>query len=114
MDWIEKFKNDVKEKVKASKVELNNYENTSRIIFLQQACEKLFSAVENFLMYKYRYRARSYQELYNKASISKIDSELLAQSVQLHYFFYNGTLQTDEQSIKLIFNSVMRKLENRI
>lgn len=110
MDWKEEFKKDVKVKLKASEKEYKKYKQTSSIIYLQQACNKLFSAVENYLMVKYKKRVRSYKKLRSVVK-GPADKKLLRDAAQMHYFYYNGRLQMEEFDAADYYNDVRKRFE---
>ncbi len=101
-------------KVNESDVEFDKYKKENKVIYLQQACNKLFSAVENFLMIKYSRRYKNYQDIKRMVSGNRVDSLLLSEAVQLHYFYYNGDLQMDRYDAETLYKEVRRKLKNRI
>lgn len=111
-EWQQSFKIDIKEKLKYSEKEYNEYKNTGYIIYLQQAGNKLFSVVENWLMLKYNKRVRSYKALL--MNIDKNDKILLTQASQLHYFFYNGDLQMSKEEAEIIYENMLSKMKNRV
>ena len=113
-NWETVFKKDIKQKLLYAEKEYSQYKQTGYIIYLQQAGNKLFSVVENWLMLKHKKRVRGYQQLVNIVSQNNNDSFLLAQSVQLHYFFYNGELQMSKQEAEILFKNISRKMKNRI
>ena len=113
-NWELAFKNDIKQKLLYAEKEYSQYKQTGHIIYLQQSGNKLFSVVENWLMLKYKKRVRGYQQLVTIVSQNNNDSFLLAQSVQLHYFFYNGELQMSKQEAEIMFINISRKMKQRI
>ena len=114
MDWKKAFKKDIKVKLDYANREYKKYRTEGNLIYLQQAGNKLFSAVENYLMIKYGKRVRNYAKLLNMVNSNKNDSRLLTQAVQLHYFFYNADLHMDRYTAEVIFLDVYNKLKNRI
>jgi len=112
--WQSKFVLDIKNKFKVANLEYEQYKQTGCIIYLQQAGNKLFSVVENYLMVKNDYRVRSYQQVLKLVENNNYDLELLTQAVQLHYFFYNGDLYMDKNTAEKIFKIVMKKMRGRI
>jgi len=112
--WQEKFVLDVKNKFKMANLEYEQYKKTGSIIYLQQAGNKLFSVVENYLMVKNQYRARSYGDLYEKIKGNAYDLALLKDSFQLHKFFYNGDLQMPVFQAEDEFVRISVLLEQRI
>jgi hypothetical protein len=113
-DWINVFKEDTKNKLDYGDKEYKMYKRTGDLIYLQQAGNKLFSAVENYLMIKYKKRVRSYQSLLKQIEKDKTDRELLTQTVQLHYFFYNADLQMDRYTAEILYKDNARKLKMHI
>lgn len=116
-DWRRNFRQDIGRKLEESKKEFELYRKTGYIIYLQQAGNKLFSAVENHLMLKHDYRARSYGDLYEKVKSNNYDRSLLKSAFHLHRFFYNGDLQmpvyqAEDEFIRLsaIMDSRLRRL----
>jgi len=107
-NWRNLLKNDAKRKLRESKREFEKYNKTSRILYLQQACNKLFSAVENYLIVKYNKRVKNYQDL--KAIVNKRDRMLLTDAAQLHYFYYNGKLQMPESDVIDYYERVYEKM----
>lgn len=114
MNWMLVFKKDISMKLKHADDEYNLYKNTNNLIYLQQACNKLFSAVENYLMLKYKKRVRSYSQLRELVKDNEYDIEILTEAVQLHYFFYNADLQMDRYTAENMFKIVRRKIKNRM
>ena len=64
-EWKKIFKEDMLQKLNESKEEFKRYKSTKKVVYLQQAGNKLFSVVENYLMIKYNVRVVSYRELKN-------------------------------------------------
>jgi len=91
-EWRKVFYRDIKTKFRASKQEFNKYKRTRKVIYLQQASGKLFSAVENYLKIRYNIRKRSYRELWDMVKSNSNDRTLLQLTKQLHIFYYNGSL----------------------
>ena len=110
MNWRNEFRKDIKRKIKISKAEYKLYKETGSIIYLQQACNKLFSAVENYLMVKYNRKVESYQVLRGFVTNEK-NKVMLRDAAQLHYFFYNGKLQMDNVDAESLYGSVFKRLK---
>ena len=110
MDWKTKFKKDIKTKFKHALLEFKKYKKTNQLIYLQQACNKLFSVVENYLMLKYKKRVRSYKRL--REIINNKDKDLLFKAVQLHYFYYNSDLQMSRYEAEDGFQVVYRQMKS--
>jgi hypothetical protein len=104
------FKEDSRIKLIEGNKEWQRYKSTGKIIYLQQAGEKLFSAVENLLQIKYNAKANSYGHL-RKIVKSQKDSILLVEASRLHYFYYNGELREYKEDIELVFQSVLKQVK---
>ena len=113
-DWKRVFRKDIKEKLRKSQNEFNRYKSTQRIIYLQQAGNKLFSLIENILQIKYGKRIKNYQQLRHLVKDNKNDKQLLLQAVQLHYFYYNGELHMPYYDAEDIYKIVRNKIKGRI
>lgn len=114
INWKKGFKQDINNKLAFATKEYNSYTLTDNVIFLQQAGNKLFSAVENYLMIKYNHRVKSYAQILQLVKNNKNDTVLLIQAVQLHYFFYNADLYSDRYTIEIVFKIVMSKMKSRM
>ena len=114
MHWKRVFKRDLKEKIKQSSEEFKKYRKTDEIIYLQQACNKLFSAVENLLMYKYGKRYGSYQKIRSMVSKNRYDSKLLLDANKLHKFYYNAELFMDRYDAEIEYKLVLDRLKRRM
>jgi hypothetical protein len=113
-DWKKLFIKDVREKFEVALDEFNDYEEKKDLIYLQQAGNKMFSAVENILMLKYGQITGGYKPLLNIVKNNKDDVELLIQAMILHKFFYNSDLFMDKLTIEKTFIIVKNKMEYRI
>ena len=114
IEWKAYSKQDFMAKIKHSHEEYNEHKRTGQVIYLQQACGKLFSAVENYLMVKYKQRRYSYGSLIQLISNNEKDRTLLNDAVQLHYFYYNGETHFLRSVADKIYTIVRRKMLNRI
>jgi len=78
--------------LKYSALEFKEYKKTGNIIYLQQAGEKLFNALENYIQYinKTRYSSMYEIKIHTK---EKPLRRLLYDALNLHRFFYNGELE---------------------
>ena len=110
-DWKRVFREDVESKIVESLKEFDDYRKEGHIISLQQACNKLFSAVENYLMLKYDHREKDYQNVKKMVRKDKFDAQLLAKSAQLHYFYYDAELQMDKDEAEVLFQEVLDLLK---
>lgn len=111
-DWKNTFRKDVSEKMKAAASEYALFQKTGSTLYLQQAGNKLFSAVENYLMLKHNKKARNYQHLKQLIAHSPEDKQLLTDAVQLHYFFYNAQLQMETDEAEVFYHRVLEKMTN--
>jgi hypothetical protein len=114
MEWKSKFRQDIKTKLSHSKKELDLYNSTGSIIYLQQACEKMYSVVENYLMIKYSRRAKSYGHLQEIVKNNQYDTNLLFDAFLLHKFFYNAELQMNITDAIRTYKSVYERMFNRV
>lgn len=112
MNWKTEFQTDIQENVKQAKAEYQQFVKTQHIIYLQQAGNKLFSAIENYLMLKYNKKVRSYKQLQALVKQDPTDFKLLRNAVQLHYFFYNREAQMDRLDAENLFEEVLVNIES--
>jgi hypothetical protein len=112
--WRKMFVTDISQKIRYADKEYDRYKKTAYIIYLQQASNKLFSAVENYLILKYDNRVRSYQQLFIMVQDNNDDAYLLSQAVQLHYFYYNGELQMSRTEAAILYVNIKRRLRDRL
>jgi len=110
--WTTVFAEDIASKLDQAKFEFSQYQKTQQSIYLQQAGNKLFSAVENYLMIKYNRRVSNYKSLVKLVARNDFDRELLRDAVQLHYFFYNAQMQMENFEAEDFFVSVLKRLES--
>lgn len=113
-EWEAVFVKDVDDKIKESKTEFDEYKDTNKIVYLQQAGNKIFSAVENHLMLKYKTRVRSYQALRKLVKNNVNDRRLVSKAAQLHYFFYQNTVMGEPQEYEDIYLEVYETIKGRI
>lgn len=112
--WQNTFQNDIQEKIFQAKDEFHRFNQSQQLIYLQQAGNKLFSAIENFFMIKYNVRVQSYSQLRKIVLKHKKDYHLLRDAVQLHYFFYNADLTMDRIDAIHLFTDVLQRFEKMI
>ena len=112
--WKEIFKRDWKSKLEEAEKEYQLYKQTDKLIYLQQASNKIFSVVENYLMYKYNKRVRSYGEVQALVMHNRLDFQLLAKAAQLHYFYYNADLQMNRYDAVAIYQEVKANILARL
>lgn len=113
-EWKKMFDEDIRDKLKESRNEYLKYEKTNRVVYLQQAGNKLFSVVENWLMVKYNIRVQSYQELRIVVKNNKYDRQLLSKVAQLHYFYYENKLRGEPEEFADIYVEIYDIMYNRI
>jgi len=113
-EWVAMFRRDIKEKLKESKKEFDIYKRTGRVVFLQQAGNKLFSVVENWLMLKYKTRVSSYQGLKNLVKDNRNDKLLLIRVAQLHRFFYQNETMGEAWEFEELYLESYEIMKNRI
>ena len=113
-EWSRIYSKDISEKLKESKKEFDLYKSTNRVVYLQQAGNKLFSVVENFLMLKYKTRVMNYQELRNLVKNNTFDRRLLSKVAQLHYFFYQNRTMGEPVEFEDIYLEVYEIMKGRI
>lgn len=113
-EWKKVYLSDIREKLIESKREYDEYKTTKRVVYLQQAGNKLFSVVENYLMIKYKRRTNNYQELRGLISQNSFDRLLLSKVAQLHYFFYENTLRGELEEFEDIYLDVYKTMKNRM
>lgn len=111
--WKKVFRADIKTKLVYADKEYNKYKSTGRLIYLQQAGNKLFSAVENYMMLKYSQRARSYEAVKGIITDAR-DKKLLVDAAQLHYFYYNAELQMSRSDAESYYKDVYNKMNDRL
>jgi len=82
-------KENMKNMIKYSKQEFNTYKSTKDIVYLQQAGEKLFNALENYIQFINRVEAFSFYGIKNLIKEKSL-RRLLYDGKDLHRFFYRG------------------------
>lgn len=113
-EWKRVFNADIKSKLVESKVEFNKYKSTNKIVYLQQAGNKLFSVVENWLMVKYNVRVASYQQLRAVVKNNKNNSRLLSKVAQLHYFYYENRMRGEPEEFADIYLEIYETMRGRV
>ena len=113
-DWKQVFTKDIQSKVKESKKEYKQYKGTGYIIYLQQASNKLFSAVENYLMLKYNRRVETSKALSMLIGKDKPDQRLFRDARQIHKFYYNGRLAMSEEDAVGYYHQIYSELKSRL
>lgn len=99
--------------IKYSKQEYQQFKKTKEVVYLQQAGEKLFNALENYVQYINKIQARNFYEI---KSLIKEKSlrQLLYDAQDLHRFFYNGELEMNVEDVTDLYESVLSRTEERI
>ena len=113
-EWRSVYLSDIHNKLIESKNEYNKYKQLNKIVFLQQAGNKLFSVVENFLMIKYKQRVVSYQNLRDLVRNNSFDRRLLSKVAQLHYFYYENIIRGEPEEFEDIYLEVYETMKSRI
>lgn len=113
-DWKRIFVQDIRQKLLESKREFDRYEKTGKVVYLQQAGNKLFSVVENWLMVKYDTRVSSYSALHNLVKNNRNDRNLLSKVAQLHYFYYENELRGEAWEFEEIYKEVYGIMKKRV
>ena len=114
MDWKKKFNVDIENKWALMNDEYQNYLRTNNIGYLQQAGNKLFLIVENYLQIKYMHRINNYRELKLLIRNNVNDYDLLVSASQLHYFFYNGEVQMQRDEAEFFYLKIHKKTKIRL
>lgn len=99
--------------MKYSKIEFEEYKRTGDIVFLQQAGEKLFNALENYIQYVQITRYASYYEMHLNVKEKPL-KKLLYDAKRLHQFFYNGELEISKDYAEEEYIRISALLETRI
>jgi len=110
--WIPSFRQDINSKWSAMNEEYNLYLDNNKAVYLQQACEKLFSIIENYLQIKYAYKTDSYGNLLSK--VSNDDSIFLSGAMQLHRYFYNGQTELLDLQAQQLYLTYRDKMKSRL
>lgn len=97
-----------------SQEEFAEFKRTGDVVFLQQAGEKLFSAVENYISLKSKVRVESYYEAMQLAKGDRELRNLLYDAKILHQFFYNGESEMRAEDIEPRYRKVLARLQARI
>lgn len=112
--WKDIFRKDIESKITVAEQEYQKYKDTKKMIYLQQAGNKIFSAVENYLMIKYNKRTKNYYSISKLVENNKDDKALLRLASRLHYFFYEGELQMFKWEAEGYYKDVRDTLKNRM
>ena len=96
-----------------SKEEYKQYKLSKNIIYLQQAGEKLFNVIEGYLSFVNKVRIEYFQQARGLIK-EKTLAKLLYDSRDLHRFFYHGTNERLEFEADELYQSVLKRIEERI
>ncbi len=110
---FEAVKQNMLSMLKYSYIEFQEYKSTNNIIYLQQAGEKLFNSLENYIQYSNKLSVRSFYELRQLVK-TKLLKNLLYDTKRLHRFFYNAELEMDIIDAEQLYLDVYKKLKSRI
>lgn len=113
-DWEKIFKEDIKAKLLESKIEFEKYKSTNKIVYLQQAGNKIFSVVENWLAIKNNIKPHSYQHLRDIVKNNRNDRILLSKAAQLHYFYYENVLRGEPQEFEDMYIEIYDIMKGRM
>ena len=100
--------------LKHSKSEFNKFENERKQIYLQQAGEKLFNTIENYISLINRLRIESFYEAKQLVIKDKSLQKLLFDARELHRFFYHGINEFNVGYIEDLYKNVLDRTEDRI
>jgi hypothetical protein len=84
------FRSNFKSMIKQSRGEFVQWKNNRNIVFFQQACEKLYNALEQLVEIKSKLKLESHDEFRSAFRRLKFPSVVLRDADDLHRFFYNG------------------------
>lgn len=107
------IKENMRNMLKYSKLEYAEYKKTQDIILLQQAGEKLFNAIENYIEDYYQVKVDSFYELTNLTKEREL-RDLLYKGRELHRFFYNAENEYDVRTAEIKYNQLLTKVERKI
>lgn len=113
-EWRKIFVQDMRQKLHESYREYQKYKKTDRVVYLQQAGNKLFSVVENWLMVKYDSRVSSYSELKYLVRNNRNDRLLLSKVAQLHYFYYENVIRGEPWEFEEIYLEGYQIMKRRV
>lgn len=113
MQIFQAVKSNMLSMIKYSEIEYNEYKNTGNVIYLQQAGEKLFNAIENYIQYVNQIQAQTFYEIKGLVKEKPL-RKLLYDGRDLHRFFYNGELEMNKEDADEIYVSVRNRLKARI
>ena len=100
----------MKNMVGYSRKEFAEYKRSGDVVLLQQAGEKLFSAVENYISLKFDVAIISFYDAKSLVNKDKKWRDLLYDARDLHKFFYNGEGEMSLERAEKLYNSVLGRL----
>jgi len=106
-------KRNMKDMLFWANIEYSKYTKTKHTRYLQQACEKLFNAVELYLSFISNCRFYSHNAPYDVVK-EKTLLNLFDDASKLHQFFYNAENRMPAWRASNIFKSVRRRIQYRI
>jgi hypothetical protein len=107
-------KENIKNMMKYSKNEYQKYKKTRNIIYLQQAGEKLFNAIENYIGLANKVFVDSFYSAKQLTMRNKPLRKLLYDGRALHRFFYNSTNELDAYEAESLYIRTYKNLNERI
>lgn len=93
--------------------EFKQYKKTGDVVYLQQAGEKLFNAIENYIQYVNRMRYENFYEI-QRSIKEKPLKRLLYDARNLHRFFYNGELEMTPEYAEEEFIRISALMKGRV
>ena len=99
--------------LKYSKEEYKQYKSTRNIVYLQQAGEKLINVIEGYLSFVNKIRIEYFQQARGLIK-EKALANLLYDARDLHRFFYHGINERLENEADELYQSVLKRIEDRI
>lgn len=113
MNEFKAVKENMLSMLKYSELEFKEYKKTNDIIYLQQAGEKLFNALENYIQYTDKIRYNSFYEFTQNVKEKPL-RKLLYDAKRLHQFFYNGELEMKLEDAEDEYIRISTILKGRI
>jgi len=100
--------------MKYSRREYDQYKSSKNQIYLQQACEKLFSALNNYIEIVNNTRISGAPDVKRLVVKEKSLAELYYDCLGLHRYFYTGDYDVDVGFIESKYLESYKKLQQRI
>jgi hypothetical protein len=100
--------------LRQSRAEFGQWKNNRNIVFLQQACEKVFNALEELSQVRSLSKFESHGDFRSTFRQLKFPSNVLSSAEELHKFFYNGeSFEKDtkyiESSYLVVYNFLLKQ-----